>query len=474
MNGEVAKKGACQYIRAMQNSSSLFLSNVRTFVMFLAVFFFLFLPVQALSKVSGQETVSLKGLVTMGQAVRFALQANPDLAAQAAQTRASEEGRKSARGEFGPKLGMTYSAMKQERKSEPTSTPRPEKGTYTLGLEISQPVFQGFRLLANYQKAALQAQSDKLALRKARLEKIEAVQTAFIGYLRAEANVQSQREAMERLSDQLSITQAYYATGLKPKLDVLQAEVDLREAESVLLQIENNQAIQQSRLNTLLGLAATSSIRYQGKLLYRPFPFSLEQCLEVAYRKRPDLIMAALAVDIAGKDRKAVQAGYYPKIEAYYNVTGSGNTPDLQMSGEHGSRYTSWEVGAKATWDVFQWGTTYYADQRAGELVQKMRYEERSLRLDVGHDLKSKFLTLREAEKRILVARANVASADEAYRAAMARYREQAGTGFDVLDTSSKLTTAKFSLTSAYADYLTAVAQLFVAMGEEHPDVMRL
>ena len=103
-----------------------------------------------------------------------------------------------------------------------------------------------------------------------------------------------------------------------------------------------------------------------------------------------------------------------------------------------------------------------------------MRHEENSLRLNVDYDLKSKFLSLREAEKRILVARASVASADEAYRAALARYREQVGTGFDVLDTSSKLTTAKFSLTSAYADYLTAVAQLFVAMGEEHPDLLRL
>ena len=458
----------------MENTSLQFLAYFRIFTMFLTVFFCLFSVGQAWSRARGQETADLQGYVNMGRAVRFALKANPDLGAQAAQARASEEGRKSARGAFGPKLGLTYAATKQVRKSEPAPSYLPAKGTYALGMEISQPVFQGFLLLANYQKAALQAQSDKLALRKARLEKIEAVQTAFIDFLRAQANVQSQREAMERLSDQLRITQAYYATGLKPKLDVLQAEVDLREAESLLLQIENIQATEQAKLNTLLGLAATSKTRYQGQLVYVPFSHSLEQCLEKAYRLRPDVIMAALAVDIAGKDRKAVQSGYYPKIEAYYNITGSGNTPDLQMSGEHGSRYTSWEVGAKATWDVFQWGKTYYEDQKAGELVQKMRHEEHSLRLNVGYDLKSKFLSLREAEKRILVARASVASADEAYRAALARYREQVGTGFDVLDTSSKLTTAKFSLTSAYADYLTAVAQLFVAMGEEHPDLLRL
>ena len=56
---------------------------------------------------------------------------------------------------------------------------------------------------------------------------------------------------------------------------------------------------------------------------------------------------------------------------------------------------------------------------------------------------------------------------------ALARYQEQVGTNFDVLDASSKLTTAQASLTSAKADYLTALAQIYVAMGEFHPDLMQ-
>ncbi len=410
--------------------------------------------------------------MSMGEAVRFALRANPSLASQAAQSRAAEEGRKAARGEFGPKLGLTYSAMKQVRKSEPSPAHLPERGTYALGIEVSQPLFRGFRLLAGYQKAALEAERERLQLRKVRLETIAKVQGSCIDYLRSLYNVKSQKESLHRLADQLAITRAYYGTGLKPKLDVLQAEVDLREAESVLLQIENTRDTHLTKLNTLLGLPATADTALKGLLAYVPFKRTLEQCLELAYRQRPDIHMAKLSVDIAGKDRKTVQAGYYPQIEAYYNVTNSGNTPDLQMAGENGSRYTSWEVGAKATWDVFQWGTTYYADQKAGELVTKMRYEEEHQRLEVGYEVKTKYMAVREAEKRIHVAKTTVASAEEAYHAALARYREQVGTGFDVLDTSAKLTAAKFSLASAFADYLMALSQLYAAMGEEHPDLL--
>ncbi len=417
--------------------------------------------------------LSLPDAVSMPEAVQRALKFNPSLGAQESQSRSSEEGRKSARGAFGPKLGMSYTAIRQEKKTSPASTRPPELGTYSWAVEISQPVFQGFRLLAAYQKAALQADSDKAALRKAELAMTEQVQTYFLNYLRAEENVRSELDSLARLRDQLRITTAFYDVGLRPRLDVLQAEVNVSQAENLLIQAENKRDTCLAMLNTLLGLPATARANYTGRLVHVPFRRSLEQCLEMAYRQRPDLYMAARSVEIAGKDQRMVQSEYYPQVEAYYNINQTGNTPDLQKSGERGSRGSTWEVGARATWNAFQWGATYYADKQAGWLVTKMRYEEENLKLNVGYDIKSKLLAVHEAEKRISVAEKGVEQATEAYSVALARYQEQVGTNFDVLDASSKLTTAQASLTGAKADYLTALAQIYVAMGEFHPDLMR-
>ncbi|MBQ7618294.1 MAG: TolC family protein, partial [Desulfovibrio sp.] len=412
------------------------------------------MPLESWAKASLASPKETKKAAPLGlkDCVRQALKANRTLLASKSQAKASEEARKSARGAFGPKLGLTYSAYKQVRKSEPVTTHTPELGNYAFGIEISQPVFQGFRLLADYQKAALNAQSDQLAVRKARLELIVKVQSAFISYLLAKSDVENQAEARARVNDQLLITRALYAEGLAPKLDVLQAEVDLSEAEQTLLQAEKEVELKQAELNVLLALPAHKAMVYQGSLAYISFGLSLEHCLARAYKFRPDLEMARLAVEIAGKDRQSVRSAYYPKIEAYYNVTNAGNTPLLRQGGEYGSRYSSWEVGAKATWDVFQWGTTYYADQQAGALVTKVKHEAEQLRLEVGSEIKTRFLNLREAEKRIQVAKVGIRSASEAYVNAQARYREQVGTGFDVLNTSSKLTTARYALATAYAD----------------------
>lgn len=414
--------------------------------------------------------------IGMSDAVEHALRFNPGLGAQEAESRSSEEGRKSARGAFGPRLGVSYSATKTESKRDPSATmgtKNPKMGVYSWGVEVTQPIFQGFRLLSTYQKAALQADSDKASLRKAELDMTEQVQTAFLEYLKAGENTRSMRDSLTRLREQLRIAQAYFEVGLSPRLDVLQAEVDVSEAESLLIEAENTQATALARLNTLLGFDVTAVNTYTGTLKEVGFRYTLEQCLELAYRQRPDLYVAQKAVEIARKSQKEVQSDYYPQIEGYYSMTQSGNTPGMQRSGENGSHVTNWEVGAQATWNVFEWGTTYYADKQAGWQVTKMRYEQENLKLEVGYDIKSKYLAVQEARKRIAVAQNSVAQATEAYNVALARYHEHVGTNFDVLDASANLTSAQSSLTGAKADYLTALSQIYVAMGEYHPDLLR-
>lgn len=413
------------------------------------------------------------GSITMSDAVERALRDNPTVGASAAESRAAEEGRKSARGAFGPSLGMSYGVSKIRKVSDPYSPAKsPEHGTYTWNVDVTQPVFTGFNLLSTYQKAALEAERQKAALRQTRLTMTQDVQSTFLEYLRSVENARSEGDALARLRDQLKITRAFYNVGLRPRLDVLQAEVDVANAEKLFIQAENTRDTNMARLNTLLGLPVTATPRYVGELRHVPFSRGLEACLETAYRKRPDLHMAAKAVAIAEKDRKIVQSDYYPQVSAYYNISNYGNTPDMQLAGENGGRGTQWEIGAQATWNVFEWGKTYYADQQAGFNVTKVKYEETNLKLEVGYDIKSKLLAVQEAEKRISVARKGLEQAQEAYNVAQARYQAQVGTNFDVLNASSKLTAAEASLTGAKADYLTALAQLYVAMGELHPDLM--
>ena len=77
--------------------------------------------------------------------------------------------------------------------------------------------------------------------------------------------------------------------GLKPKLDVLQADVDLGNAEQQLITYENTRDTLRAKLNTLLGIPATSPVRYAGGLSVTRFRLSLDTCLDTAYKMRRDL-----------------------------------------------------------------------------------------------------------------------------------------------------------------------------------------
>ncbi|MDR2696371.1 MAG: TolC family protein [Deltaproteobacteria bacterium] len=411
--------------------------------------------------------------VTLVDAVKRALAANPAIHSARASSDAAEAGRKSARGAFGPALSASYGFSRTMQEREPTlrtNTP-PYGGMFEAVISLNQNLFTGFRLLSAYQKAALEAESRQLNLRLAQLNLVAGVQNTFFSYLQAVDNVRSQRDSLTRLREQLQITKASFEVGLRPHLDVLQAEVDVSRAESLLIGAENARETHKAQLNTLLGLPVTADLDYVGILAPVPFNLGLEACLDTAYRQRPDLGIAAKAVAIAGKDVRIVQSQYYPQVAAYYGITNTGDNLGLRHVHTDGYRSTRWEIGVLGTWTLFEWGKTFYADQQARFVESQMRADEASLKLNAGFDVKSKLLAVRDAEKLISVAAKGLEQAQEAYKQAQARYRAQVGTNFDVLDASANLTAAETTLIGAKAAYLTALSALYAAMGEMKPDV---
>jgi len=411
--------------------------------------------------------------VTLAEAVKRALSANPAVHSAKAASDAAEAGRKSARGAFGPTLSASYGYSRLLQESEPVrpTDTTPYGGMFTAAISFNQELFTGFRLLSVYQKAALQAESQQLSLRLTQLNLTASVQSTFLNYLQALDNVRSQRDSLTRLMEQLQITKASFEVGLRPHLDVLQAEVDVSRAESMLIAAENSRETYKAQLNTLLGLPVTAELNYVGALAHVPFTMGLENCLDRAYRQRPDLGIAAKAVAIAGKDAKIVQSQYYPQVSAYYSITNIGDNLGLRYVHRDGYRTTRWEIGVIGSWTVFEWGRIFYADQQARFVESQMRADEASLKLYAGFDVKSKLLAVRDAEKIISVATKGLEQAQEAYKQAQARYRAQVGTNFDVLDASANLTAAETSLIGAKAGYLTALSALYAAMGELKPDL---
>ena len=405
---------------------------------------------------------------SLREAVETALERNFSITAAEEDLKSRQHGRSASISAFGPVLGTGYDYERRQHGATRTGSLQ-DKELYTWRVFLNQNVFAGFATLADYQQASLREESAREGVRQARLELIRTVQENFFLYLQAKEDVRSAQDALERLQSQLASSQAFYDVGVSPRIDVLQAEVDVSTAESALLVAENAVATQKARLNTLLVLPLDADVDYKGKLDYIPFTRKLDDCLQQAYLRRPDLIMAQKSVQIAEKDVTKAKSAFYPQVSAYGGWGTQGDTPRAAGSDVGRTRYNEWTVGVAAEWPVFEWGKTYFETRQATHQQSRVRAEAENLRQEVGFIIKERTLAMTEAAKRIKVAQKAVEQAKEAYRMSDARYRQQVGTMTDVLDSQAKLSEAEASLAGARADYAIALSSLYAAIGEENP-----
>ena len=402
--------------------------------------------------------------LTMGQAVTRALQANPQMAAIRAQILGAEFGEKSSGAAFGPALSASYGMSYDDK-----PIAGGDKDTWTLNINVSQPLFTGWRLLGTRQRAMLVREQAETRLSATELQLILTVQEQFLNLLKAREQVRSAQDSVARLRSQLQRAQAFYDVGLQPRVDVLSAEVELAQAEQELLSADNAVLTQIARLNTLLNLDLEALVDYIGELAYLPYEPDLQDCLDRAFAHRPDILLSLKAEEIADKDSEITASAFYPQVKADLDYYRRGNDPGVSGDGARPDPWWTASVGMQ--WQVFEWGRTRYAYEQARQNLVALRHETAKLRLDVSYDVKALHLKLREASARIAVARKALEEAREAFRNAQARYQAQVGTNTQVLDEQARLTRAEAGLTDALADYQLAMARLFAAMGQQNPDL---
>ena len=422
---------------------------------------------------------------SLAQSVARALAANPQMQSIRAAYAAIEDTRRQALANFGPVGTVSYSFQRTDSRVNANKSVTLPSGsvtyhaltgrwqnTYTLQLAATQPLFTGFNLLSSYQKAALNKDYAAANIQHTELTLIQAVQEAFLSLLQARANAQTEKDSVIRLSEQYKVAQAYYDEGIKAHLDMLQAEVDLATAEQSLLAAENTVRVQTAQLNTLLNLPLDQQTDYVGQLDYIPLSLSLDACLEQAYAKRPDLLMGVKTVAMAESSVRIAASTLYPQVQADATETWKGNQPDLRVKDLSGrtvpEEHTASVTASLQTWDS---GATIFATRAARENVKKVQADLATLRLDAGTEVKTAYLNIVDAAKRIAVARVALETSREAYRSAVALYKDQVGTNADVLTAQYNLSAAETSLTQALTDYQTALSTLYVAIGTKNPSL---
>lgn len=404
---------------------------------------------------------------SMESAVERALQKNPDVESARFTVQAAESARKAARSDFGPTLDASYSYSRYS-KDRPS---RYEPNVTTMTLQASQPLFTGFNLLNSYQKAVLEEERQALQLESQRLTVTADVQEAFVSYLKAEASISSTHRSLERARAQLDMAKTAWNIGLRPRLDVLQAETDLAKTEALLIKYENDRNVWLTRLNTLLDLPPDAAVEYKGDLDLTPFRRTLEACLRQALEHRPDLLMARKSVEMAFKDLGIAKSLFWPQVSAIVGWSTTGSHLDAAGSKYTQKDYSYGEIGLSINWTLFSSGKRVYLTQQARRQISALEAAVRSSVNNCAYAVRSSLLSTQDAYRSVKVSQRAVVSARESYADAKMRYEIQSGSYLDLLTAQSALSDAELAEISSRADCLIALSQLYETMGELHPDL---
>ena len=128
--------------------------------------------------------------------------------------------------------------------------------------------------------------------------------------------------------------------------------------------------------------------------------------------------------------------------------------------GYFGTNNKSWHIGAKASWSLWDGGTTQNKVKVATDTLEKAKEANLAAVDNVLLAVQKAYLNLRSAEQTIQSTQTAVAQGQESFRIATLRYRAGVGTNLDVLDAETKLTDARNNYVQALYNYNISIAAL--------------
>ena len=326
------------------------------------------------------------------------------------------------------------------------------------GLSASMPLYTGGKLSGTIKQAKAGYLISEQGVQKAYNDMRSTVTNGYFGMLQADNMQKLGRESVDRLTDHLKNVQAQYDVGVVARVDVLRSQVELANAKQSLIQAENAYQIAEANLNKIVGLPMDTQLKLDDILVYSPYEKDLPYCLNYAADHRPELEQAKQNVEAAKGALRVAISGHMPQVAA----VAEQNWSDKNWPGDENG---NWGVGVTVNLNIFDTGVTNSKIHGAEADLAKAHENYRDAVDVVNLDVRTNYLGLREAEKRIDTTHLAVSQAEEDYRIAQLRYMNGVGTNTDVLDAQVALTDAKTNYLKALYDYNTCKTDLETAIG---------
>ena len=398
---------------------------------------------------------------SLPEALAKAYQSNPQLNAERARQRATDENVPQALAGYRPQivagLGAGLQAVRDllPGNTVQSATLKP----WTIGLTVTQTLFNGFKTANSVRVAELQVQAGREALRNVGQGVLLDAATVYTNVLANQSLVEAQRANVAFLQETLGIVQKRLNAGEVTPTDTAQAEARLSRGRADLNAAEVSLAVSQATYTQVIG-NSPSQLR-PAETVDRYLPRSRDEATEFAFRQHPAVMAASFDVDVASTTIRVAESSLLPTITLQGSVSRSRDSdPTL---GSFGTDQAS--ILGQMNAPIYDGGTGASQTRQAKELAAQSRLVLDVVRSQARTAAIGAWAANEGAKIAVAASESEVRAATVALQGVQREAQGGQRTTLDVLNSQQDLILAKARLIGAQRERVIASYAVVSAIG---------
>ena len=399
--------------------------------------------------------------LTLQSAEQIALQNHPQIQAATQLASAATAQAQEARSTYYPQTNGSLTGVEAENGSRIAAGVLNNPIIYdrfATGVAVNQLVTDFGRTYQLVKSSNLRAKAQQENVTVTRADVLLGVNQAYFRVLKAQSVLQVAEQTVKSrqlVSDQ---TSALQKSNLKSGLDVSFADVDLAQAQLLLIQAQNEVQASFAALSSSLGYEDERKFELSDEPPPPAPPTDVAPLIQEALKNRPELISLDLDVKAAQSFATAERDLWFPTISA---AGAAGLIPFRQDTLD--SRYAA--AGFNVNIPIFN-GKLY--NERHLEAVSRANAQQqyfRDLQDQIVRDVRTAWLNANSAFQRLSVTEQLQNEATQAFDLAQSRYGLGLSSIVELSQAQLNLTQAEIQKVSAQYDYESQNAALNYQLG---------
>jgi outer membrane protein len=399
-----------------------------------------------------------------------AFQNNPQLNAQRAFVRQTDERVNIALSGYRPRIAATASAGPQYQDNKIQGVDVRQRNRLTggsVGVTASQTLFDGMRTPNQVEAAEGNVQAAREVLRMMAQQVLLDAATAYMNVLRDGAIAQLQQRNVEMLEEQLRFTRQRLRVREVTTTDVSQTESRLAGARWQRLAAEAAFNASRAAYRRVIGEEQSDTLA-PATTVDRMSPPKLDEAVALALKENPSVVAAQFGIDVAAVQVKIAAGALYPTVKLELGAQRNwGTIPQID-------RQFSASAFVTLSVPIYQGGAEYASIRESKEVLGQKRFDLDRVRDQVRAGVVEAWGQLTATKGQIDAALAQVKAARAALDGILQEVRAGQRTTIDVLNAQQEVINAQSALAATQRDRVVTSYALLAAVGRLAPEVLRL